>query len=403
MIKKGGTYIIVIVITLVVYFALEYSKPKQVNWFPSFATHHKIAYGTKVLNDLMEKRFEDKMTSVYQPPYTYLKDNDTITGTYFLVNNSLELDKNEVNELLNWTAKGNTLFLAGSSFSTSLKNELGFKTKTLYSDDIQHEFYMQLVNPTLKAEKPIMFSKKSDVSYFSEIDTLNTTVLGVIDNFETISIKNANVIKQDYGKGKIILSTFPTAFTNYFILQNSNNTDYTAALLSYIDSTENIYVDNHHKAGKKFYTSPMRVFLSAKELKWAYYIAVIGALLYVFFEGKRKQRAIPIVAPLKNQTLAFTRTIADMYFKRNRQKEIIEHKINFFLDYVRSKFHVNTLEQNDDFYNTISARSFHTKEETRALFSLLSQLLQQHTVTNEELLSLDKKIEKFKAKANGSK
>lgn len=92
-----------------------------------------------------------------------------------------------------------------------------------------------------------------------------------------------------------------------------------------------------------------------------------------------------------------------MYFKRNRQKEIVEHKINFFLDYIRSKFHVNTLEQNDDFYNTISARSFHTKEETRELFSLLDQLLQQHTVTNEELLSLDKKIEKFKAKANGSK
>ncbi len=403
MIKKGGIYIILAVITLVIFMALEYNKPKEVNWFPSFATHHKIPYGTKVLNDLMEQRFGDKMIPVFRPPYEYLKQNDSISGTYFLLNNDLKLDKTEVEELLEWTAKGNTLFLAGSSFGQSLPDELEFETRILYSDDIQHNFYMQLVNPHIKTDEPIIFSKKSNFSYFHKIDTLKTTVLGVIDNFETISVKNANVIKQNYGKGTIILSTFPIAFTNYFILENNNNTNHTSGLLSYLDNSKNIYVDNHHKTGKTFYTSPMRIFLSAKELKWAYYIVLIGVLFYVFFEGKRKQRAIPIVTPLKNQTLAFTRTIADMYYEKSRQKEITEHKINFFMEYIRSKFYVNTLEKNDDFYNSIAARSFHTKDEVKELFSYIEQLTNQPNITNEELKKLNTTIEEFKVKANGRK
>lgn len=403
MIKKGKSYIIILVVTFVTYLALEYNKPKEVNWFPSFTTHHKIPFGTKVFNDILEKRLGDKITAVQEPPYIFLNKNNNISGTYVLINNTLDIDKSEVKKLLEWTAKGNTLYLAGSSFSHALKDELNFSTKTLYTNDINHHFYMQLVNPSLKSDKPIVFSKKSDVTYFSKIDTLNTKVLGVIDNFETISIKNANIIKQNYGDGTIILNHFPYAFTNYFILENKNNTDFTSSLLAYIDTTKNVYVDNHHKTGKTFYTSPMRIFLSAKELKWAYYIALIGALFYVFFEGKRKQRAIPVVTPLKNQTLAFTRTIADMYYQKNRQKEIAEHKINFFMDFVRSKFHVNTLEKNDDFYNTVSARSFHTKEEVKNLFLFLDNLMNKHSITNDELLALDKKIEQFKEKANGSK
>lgn len=403
MIKKGKSYIIILVVTFVTYLALEYNKPKEVNWFPSFTTHHKIPFGTKVFNDILEKRLGDKITAVQEPPYIFLNKNNNISGTYVLINNTLDIDKSEVKKLLEWTAKGNTLYLAGSSFSHALKDELNLSSKTLYTNDINHHFYMQLVNPSLKSDKPIVFSKKSDVTYFSKIDTLNTKVLGVIDNFETISIKNANIIKQNYGDGIVILNHFPYAFTNYFILENKNNTDFTSSLLAYIDTTKNVYVDNHHKTGKTFYTSPMRIFLSAKELKWAYYIALIGALFYVFFEGKRKQRAIPVVTPLKNQTLAFTRTIADMYYQKNRQKEIAEHKINFFMDFVRSKFHVNTLEKNDDFYNTVSARSFHTKEEIKNLFLFLDNLMNKHSITNDELLALDKKIEQFKEKANGSK
>lgn len=403
MIKKGGIYLFLAVFTLALFMLLEYNKPKEVNWFPSYATHHKIPYGTKVINTIMEQRFGSKMIPVFRPPYEYLKQNDSISGTYFLLNNAMELDKTETEKLLDWTAEGNTLFLAGSSFGQSLSDELNFETKTLYSGELEHNFYMQLVNSRLKTEHPAVFSKDFNVPFFNEIDTLNTSVLGVIDSNKAITLQNANIIKQVYGKGTVILCLFPKAFTNFFILENEVNTNYTAGVLSYLDPTKNIYVDNHHKTGKTFYTSPMRIFLSAKELKWAYYMVLLGVLFYVFFEGKRKQRAIPIVMPLQNQTLAFTRTIADMYYEKSRQKEIAEHKVNFFMEYVRSKFHVNTFEKNDDFYSNIASRSFHTKEEVKQLFAYLEQITKASEISNEHLKKLNTTIEEFKVKANGRK
>ena len=127
------------------------------------------------------------------------------------------------------------------------------------------------------------------------------------------------------------MTSFPKAFTNYFILKD-NNQEYTAGLLSYLDTERPIYMDNFHKSGKSFYTSPMYLFLNTKEFKWAYYLVLIGALIYIIFEGKRKQRAIPIVPPVKNQTVAFTRTIADMYFEKGELHLITKHKIDYFLE-----------------------------------------------------------------------
>lgn len=145
----------------------------------------------------------------------------------------------------------------------------------------------------------------------------------------------------------------------------------------------------------------MYIFLNTKEFKWAYYLVLFGALLYVVFEGKRKQRAIPVVMPLQNQTLAFTRTIADMYFEKGEQKSIIEHKIAYFLEYIRTHFYLNTLKQDDVFYQHLAMRSNHSKEEIIALFSYIDQLNASTEPTDDALKKLNSLIEKFKAKAHG--
>lgn len=404
MMKKSGVYIFFIVLVLGLLMLTEYSKPKEVNWFPSFASHHKIPYGTKVINDILEKNFADNITQVTRPPFEYITNNNDIEGTYFFLNNSVAFDDAELEKLLDWTAKGNTLYIASESFADNIQDKLNFDLGSLYGGsgtDMDHDFYHNLVNTVLKTKEASKFSKDYYTLFFEEIDTLKTTVLGVVDNDKEIDRKNANFIKVPYENGEIILSTFPKAFSNYFLLQEETNRDYTAGLLSYIDNKRPIYVDNHYKTGKTFYTSPMRIFLSAKELKWAYYIVLIGVLFYVIFEGKRKQRAVKVVTPLKNQTLTFTRTIADMYFENGRQKEIAEHKIGFFMDYVRSNFYVNTLEKNDDFYNNVASRSMHTKEETKKIFDYLDSILKKHSINDYELIQLNKTIEQFKAKANG--
>lgn len=401
--KKGIIYSIIGAFTLALILFVAYHKEKELNWFPSYVSHHKIPYGTKVLSDVLQKHFSNRR-EIKRPPFEFLKANEDSQSTYFFVNNSISFQEAELNALLDWTMKGNTLFIASGNFEKGLLDTMHLKTERLLGKEgLEHEFQHRLVNPSLAQPKKYIFKKSYSTLYFSELDTLNTIIIGEVSNTSDGDADfkmHPNSIQQAFGNGQIILTTFPTAFTNYFILKDKNAA-YTAGLLSYIDSNKPLYIDAYYKSGKKFYSSPMYIFLNTKELKWAYYMVLIGALLYVIFEGKRKQRAVPVVNPLVNQSLAFTRTIADMYFEKGERSPIATHKIAYFLDDIRTHFYLSTQEQNKEFYQNLAARSHHTTEEIQALFKYIAALKKKTTLTDEELTKLNSFIEKFKAKAHG--
>ncbi len=401
--KKGTIYIVIAVLTLAAFMLLQYSKPKNINWFESYVATHKIPYGTLVVNTIMEDLFSDQLKQVYTSPFEFIKTSDTLSGTYLFINNRIQFNEAELNALLDWTAKGNTLFIASKSFEEKLKDTLGLTLDRLYGGfETSQKQVHKLVNPRLQITDSVIFDRDTATPFFSEIDTLTTTVLGTVETFsEQNNGDKLNVLQHPFGKGSIILSTFPEAFTNYFILQEENNKDYTAGLLSYLDDTKPIYLDNHYKSGKSFYSSPMYIFLNTKELKWAYYIALFGAIIYVIFEGKRKQRAIAIVQPLKNRTLDFTRTISDMYFVQSDQKSIAEHKINYFLDWLRSHYYLGKISKEDDFYRNLANRSGHSLEFVSKLFSFMEQIRDSEQLTDEDIIKLNTLIQKFKAKADG--
>lgn len=383
------------ILALVVF---EMTKPKKVNWFPSYATHHKIPFGSYVFTEQI-KRLADTVVEIDRPPFEYLKNN-TISGTYLFYNTNVAFGEAELKSLLEWTAKGNTLVVASGNFEQKLKDTLNLEMATIYTfDNFDSKFELQLVNPIFDNKK-YKYDRAVSLAHFNEIDTLNTKVISVIDKIrdktDSISKPRVNAIKQAFGDGEIILNTFPQTFTNYFMLNNPNQ-NYTTGLLSYIDTSKPIYIDQHYKSGKKFYTSPMYLFLNNPNLKWAYYIVIIGVLVYIIFEGKRKQRAIPIVKPLKNQTVDFTRTIANMYYESSKHSEIAHHKIQHFLEFIRKQMYLDTSTINSEFIKNLAARSNNTIEDTERLFNYIERLQAQQTLNNIQLERLNSLIETFKS------
>ncbi len=400
--KKGTIYLGIAVLTLAVFMLLQYSKPKEINWFPSYVASHKIPYGTVVFNTVMKALFPSQLQQVYSPPFEFINQNDSISGSYVFINNDIRFNKEELNTLLDWTGKGNTLFIASKSFEDELLDTLGLGVANIYGGfEINQKQRHRLVNPSLRHSDSIIFERDTSTPYFVMFDTLQTTVLGqVITQEDITTLEEINVMEHPFGEGSIILSTFPEAFTNYFMLKDKNK-DYTAGLLSYLDDSRPIYLDNHYKSGKSFYTSPMYIFLNTKELKWAYYIALFGALMYVIFEGKRKQRAIPVVTPLPNRTMAFTRTISDMYFVQSDQKSIAEHKINYFIDWLRTHYYLGNISQEDEFYATIASRSGHSLDFVTKVFSFMERVRNSNHLTDDDLIQLNSLLQKFKANTDG--
>lgn len=397
--KKGKIYISLLVFTILTLVYLEMNKPKEINWYESYTTHHKIPFGSYVFNEQLNK-ITDSVIPVDRPPFEYLNNNN-INGTYLFYNNRINFGEAELNSLLNWTSKGNTLVVSSINFEKQLLDTLNLEMEyvDIYTN-FDNKFQLQQVNPNLDTKTKYEFDKASVLFHFSKIDTLNTKVIGLIDklNSNTDSISNPliNVIKQPFGKGNIILNAFPQAFSNYFIL-NTPNQNYTAGLISYLDKSQPIYLDKHYKSGKKIYTSPMYLFLNNPYLKWAYYIVLIGLLFYIIFEGKRKQRAIPIVKPLKNQTVDFTRTIANMYYNDGKHTKIAEHKIQHFLEYIRNNMYLRTSEINTEFIKNLAARSNNTLDDTQNFFNYINELQKASKINSSQLEKLNSLIEKFKS------
>ncbi|WP_036118501.1 DUF4350 domain-containing protein [Mangrovimonas yunxiaonensis] len=400
MTKRIKTYLILTVIILLSIIAYEYVKPKEINWYPSYAKHHKMPFGTYVFNEQIQK-FAPDVKNTFTPPYKYLEQNPDMTGTYVFINDALEFDSTETEKLLEWASKGNTLFIAAENFSRTLLDTLNLETAVVSNiNNLKNVYSLQIKNKHL-SQNLVHFNKASHMTAFKTIDTLNTSVIGVVDNktntVSTLKEAHINIIKYPFGKGQIILSAFPQAFTNYFILKEQNSR-YTASLISYLNKNKTIFLDNHYKTGKTFYTSPLYVFLNNKPLKWAYYTMLIGVLIYVLFEGKRKQRAIPVIPPLKNQTIAFTQTVANMYLNKGDHKLLANQKIKHFMDYIRLQFNLPTTTIDHTFLKHLASRSNNTLEDTLALFKAIETLQDKQHITQTELETISKRIDSFKHK-----
>jgi hypothetical protein len=388
-----------LVLLLVFLTWLEANEPQEINWSPSYAALDKIPLGTKVLFENLKQQDLD-LQEVNIPPYEFLNDS-TISGTYFFLNNSLGFDDPELKRILTWVAKGNTAFFIAENFSQNLLDTLNLKMETLVpKKGISSKPFLNLKDPALESNRPFLFDKVTNQDVFIIPDSLPKDVLGVTQlqqDSAKITAPKINFLRDTLGKGMVYLHSTPKAFSNYFLLQD-NNAAYAEKVLAYLPTQQPVFWDHYYKTGKSFYTSPLFVILNSKPLRWAYYFVIIGSLLFIIFEGKRKQRSIPVIKPLQNQTLDFTRTIAGLYLDRADYKSIASKKIALFLEYVRSQYRVATNEVNQSFYDRVAAMSENNTKEVERLWQLMERLEKENSVSKEELLELNKAISAFKKK-----
>ena len=394
----------VLVLLLVLLTWLEANEPEELNWMPSYSAVDKIPLGSFVLyKTLKEQPF--KIKNVHVPPYEFLKDSSK-QGTYLFLNNNLFFDDAELARLLSWIKKGNSAVLIAENFSENLLDTLKLKTEvSLPKKGFSSKPLLNLSQETLKRDRPFLYERETYETYFSEHDSLQQQVLGVSqlysDSLE-ISNPNINFLRDSIGRGAIYLNSFPKAFSNYFLLADKENPEYAARALAYIPVEKTLFWDQYYKTGKTYFTSPLFVLLNNRKLKWAYYFLLLGSLLFIIFEGKRKQRSIPVIKPLRNQTFHFTRTVAGLYLERKDYSSIAAKKIALFLEYIRSKFRLSTSRADKVFFEQLAGLSGNSVEKVQELWQFMAQLEQQETVSKNELLELNQRITSFKNIKNGN-
>ncbi|MFV8226075.1 DUF4350 domain-containing protein [Christiangramia aquimixticola] len=375
---------------------LESSEPDPINWTPSYTSNDALPLGAKVFFKSWQDSREDEIVKLKVPPYEFLNDLSP-NGTYFFLNDHIGFDDKELDHLLEWVSKGNTLFISAYGFGSNLQDTLNVELKSfINSKGFTSTQQLNLANPLLNTDRSFEFDQDLPAVYFSKIDTLNQTVLGFSSFDVKKDAKKVNFIKSPFGKGEIYLHTVPQSFGNYFLLKD-NNYAYAENLLAYFKNDEILW-DAYYKSGKSFFSSPLYILLNNRPLKWSYYFVLIGAVLFIIFEGKRKQRPIPVVEPLKNKSFEYTGTIANLYLEQQRYRELGLKKIMLFLEYIRLEYRLETQNPDKEFIQNLSARSGNDPITTEALFKQIKAYPEQQRHSKKDFMQLSERINSFKNK-----
>lgn len=375
---------------------LESSEPEPVNWTASYTAFDKIPLGSFVFYESMKEQFKDGLSDIKIPPYEYL-NNQPGEGSYFFLNDHVSFDEKELEDLLEWVSTGNQLFISAYGFGEKLEDTLNISLSSyISSKDFKSRPELNFVNPAIKSVEGYRFDQDLPAVYFEEIDTAKQVILGTSAFGKMKTEEKVNFIKSEFGKGEIFLHTTPQAFSNYFLLKDQNY-KYTEALLSYFAGNKILW-DAYYKSGKSFFTSPLYIFMNNRPLKWAYYFVLIASIIFIIFEGKRKQRAIPVKEGQKNKSYEFTETVSQLYLEQKKIHDLGVKKIGLFIEYIRLNFRLETSKINEDFYKKLASKSENSVERTRALFERITNFQNNRQNDKNSFFELSKSINSFKEK-----
>ncbi|MGZ5281497.1 MAG: DUF4350 domain-containing protein [Bacteroidia bacterium] len=392
--KKYWLYITLLVLLFSGALYVNSTAPKELDWRPTFSQNDKIPYGTYILFELLPEAFPDQKISTANAPFYELLEEEYQGHNLIIINNEFSPDKFETEKLLEFAESGNNIFIAAENitgafadtfdiisqgyyededFKLNTKDSVpvGFSTESLTED---YQFEAKLASAHLKPDSSETWSKHP------------ATVLG------SYYKQHANFIRIPFGEGSFYINSTPKAFSN-FSLRDSQNWTYAFKCLSYLP-LRNVLWDEHYK-GSSIQRSQLSFILSQKPLRWAYYILVTTLLLYILFEGKRRQKIIPVLEPLKNTSLEFADTVGRLYFQTRNHKTLALKKISHFNDFLQTRLYIKLAPIDAAFMKQVQLKAGMTDEETKAFFDKIIYAYNARNYTEENLKRLNKAIDEF--------
>lgn len=382
-------YLICSAIVMLAYLTAQYYKPKPTDWKPTYLKEDKIPYGTYILYQELGHIFPESVLSPSRlPVYNTLKDKNFSNTNYFFISGEVRMDEYDYQELVKYMERGNNVFIAAYKLSDRLADTLNLRMNSVSNFGNKKATGINFVNSDLRRRHWYAFNNGLGDQYFSKLDTLRATALGRNVKGEV------NYVKYTYGKGALYVLPSPQLLSNYNIL-NPSGADYIGKVFSFLPPAKQIIWDENNTKGNVDDASVLRVLFRNDQLRWAYYLAILGLLLFVFFEMKRRQRVIPVIEPLKNTSVDFVKVVGKVYYQQRDNRDIAQKKISYFLAYIRTNYRLKTTLLNGSFVTDLVVKSGATEDLVQPLVLMINQLNGAPVVNDGELINLNKLIEKF--------
>ncbi len=377
--KKNYKLFLPLIFAIGLLMVIEAVKPKPLDWRLSFSAKDKIPFGSFVLFDLLGDIFpEGGILTSTKPVYNTLPDTtEALFQNYLFITDNFNPGPLDTKTLLSFIDNGGNVFISSQTFDDSFSDSLGFVTKPKFDQD------------SLIAETNLLKTSIGLTWYFDKIDSSRTQVL----DFDADS--NINFIKITIGDGQLFVHTVPLLFTNYRFLK-PGKAQQAAKLLSHLPNKPIIW-DEYFKPdnARMMQSSPLKFILRTDSLRWAYFLAMAGILLFIFVEGKRKQRIIPIIKPLTNDSLNFVDVIGRLHYNQANHADVAIKMRTYLLEFIRTNFNLDTSLLDEPFIQKLSAKTAIEKDELENLFQKIKQINQGIKLSSNELIEINRDVEGF--------
>ncbi len=403
--KKYLVYIIpalMAIAILLLFFTGNNMKSKKADHRVTLRQQDKVPYGTYLAFKNLQYLFPGASiaTNRREPGKWDSISKDGSNQALIIITGQFNAEEEEMEELLSFIEKGNSVFISARSISWSTYQALECRVEpTDLEDNLSgivpgDSLHLFLNEPTFLSEKGFYYSGKILDATFKEIKHSITQILGEDEK------GRPDFVRMRAGNGNLFVHLAPLAFTNHFLLYK-NNIEYYEDVLSVIPAgTEKIVWDEYY-LNKKYLEDEQKkkgwfdVLSKYPGLKPGLITVILTLLLYVLLEMRRKQRYIPVVAKPRNDSLDFVKTIGRLYYDRANHLNLCRKMIAYFLEHVRNKYQVQTSMLDEDFIRNLQYKSGSSETEIREIVTFIKHIETAEDVTDKHLAGFHKQLENF--------
>lgn len=398
------------VVAFLLMVGLESSAPRELDWTESYHHADKRPFGAYAIENLLPA-YLGKSEFYNQSSLYELYQNWDVYGNGFLVvvNAEFRPDEESADALLKLVNDGNTALISAGDFSYEIESKLHFTSSYepgsfLEADSTRILVYAgteQRFETELRITDSYITLSEDQIKEIADDSLMGAGSLDTLGYYfdPLTQEKKLNFIRLKYGQGVFLIHSSPRVFTNYGLMDTPGALaarmalEPLAAAMQANVTPQRLCIDRYYKTSRTENRTPLRAILAQRELKWAMYLGLASLVAFVLFGAKRRQRPIPILPPLTNETLDFISTLAMLYYNKKNHRTIAQLQIRHFTYFIIEKFGLQPIETHAQ---AIANRSGVPLKQVSSLLGIMAYTQRQTLVSHEELMNLNEKIESFK-------
>ncbi len=378
-------YIIAIAVLFGILIYMRTLVPGETDWTPTYSGKDKIPFGTWILLNSFEDLFPGSIIKVNTESFYERWNKDSTNCNLFIITNDFNPDSLDLDVLFRKAENGSDILIASDRWAKELTDSLHIKVERSYTNLLDSATTFQNRNGE-KWGKEYHFTKLIQTSWFELPDTTDAIPLGKGNN-------HIIYVQVPYGKGNFFLHAQPQVFSNYHLLYNDHR--YLEEVLAWLQKNNHqTEWDEYYKPFRNESHSPIKVILSQKALRAAYWTLLIGLILYILTNIRRRQRPIPVLPSKINLSLDFVQTIGLLYFNQRNHKDLVKKIFVAFSEQISSKYFIR-LEFTPAFYQKLALKSGVSEQIITRIFTRYEVLSAKERVYEDELIQFNGLIEVF--------